>query len=59
MQEQEEDSSRPALKCHEIIPSCCCFNPDSLVNKSCAKKQICSGEGNPDAFRRGTVLLAL
>lgn len=50
VEEQEKDSNSPASNCHEIIPSRCSLNPDSLVNKSCAKKQICLGERHPDAF---------
>lgn len=49
-EEPEKDSNSPASNCHEIIPSRCSLNPDSLVNKSCAKKQICLGEEHPDAF---------
>jgi len=50
VEEQEKDSNSPASNCHEIIPSQCSLNPDSLVNKSCAKKQIGGGERHPDAF---------
>lgn len=47
---QEKDSKSPASNCQESIPSRCSLNPNSLVNKSCAKKRICLGEGHADAF---------
>lgn len=50
VEEQEKDSKSPASNCQESIPSWRSLNPNSLVNKSCAKKQICLGEGHADAF---------
>lgn len=50
VEEQEKDSNSPACNCQEVIPSRRSLNPDPWVNKSCAIKLVCLGQGQPDAF---------